>query len=486
MRNFLRTEGSPLKLDRPGGQGSGGLMRNTILMLGGRLFTIFSNLAYLTLSARLFTVREVAVLALLAAVSALMDVSKGFGLGPVVLKRMPNASGDEQASLISSFLVYSVVPLAAAAMLGLAASEALAATLLDEGRYGGQLAAGIGCAFFICLTNSNLFLLQTRARFGLVTGLQLLTQFLQKLCPCLAIWATGGGFDRFLTVSLAAAAAGWTVSLAPLLGWIWRAGRRWIGLRSVWGECRQYYLASLLRYGATQVDSLMVAFLFDSAALAVYFILRRLYSTGVVLIDSFSDALVPDLARRTESAAWLTLQAWNRRALMAAGLLAAVMVANGQGALGLVFGSRYVADLPLVLLFSMATVTYLQLCHTQIESLLFRNAGANLRITFSTAVMNAMAGLALAPWFGPAGLVGGLLCGHLAGVLAGAEGGRRRLAVLGPTAGVLAGLCAVGALTAQSSTLRLPEWGRTVLLNGALAALGWRLAGVILTEVGDV
>lgn len=456
------------------------LMRNTGLMLAGRFFSIFSNLAFLTLTARLFSLREVAVLALLASLNALMDVTKGIGLGPHVVKQIPRAKRCEVATLVVSYLTYSLIPVGAVAAVGLLLSERLAVLFFATPAYGGWLAAGIGSSFFVCLTNSNLFLLQAKARFGSVTALSFLTHFLQKLAPCLAVAVWGGGFGMFLAMSLAASAAAWVFTLMPLLKWLFEAGRSWMRLGTVWRECRQYYFSGLLRYGATQLDPLLVAILFDSTALAVYFILRRLYSTGVVLIDSFADALVPDLARqltRDEGVARRTLAFWNRRSLLIAALFAAVMVANGQQALGLVFGRTYTASPMLVLLFCLATVTYLQLSFTQIESLLFESPRVNLRITLATAAGNALAGLILAIWFGPAGLVGGLLCGHIAGVTAGNRGRSWSGVRPVPTAGALAGICLIAGLAAELPFLRVPDWAGALVVNGVLVAVGWRLAG---------
>ena len=473
--------------------GRGLPLRNFGLSLTSKLGSLAANIAFVMLTARLFTKEEVAVIAVAGIATILMDVVKGMGLGTLLLKRLPRmgeSEAPESRTLIVTYLFYSFLPPILVTLAGLAVSNPVARLWFGEGQ-GNILRLALSISLFTVLSNTNIMLLQATQKFGHLAALTLLTAALQRLAPCVALAWIGGGLEQFLVWSAVASAAGFAATCVPLLPALrpWRF--KLLGWKEFWPESRHFYGTSLLRYGATQVDQLIVALLFPAATLAVYYMLRRLYSLGVVLIGSMIDALVPELAQQAghdPRAARARLAEWSRLSLFAGSTGAALMAGNGSAVIDLMLGSRYGEDPLLIALFAASTSMYFLYCFVQVDLLLFQAPERILWMAAATALANLAAGPLTSHWLGIHSIPLAMLAGYLLGLVAARWKGREgpaprpvwRIRELG--AGLFVVL--VASLAPIAAQQALPDdWERVAAVNFVIAALAaghfWR------NRVGD-
>jgi O-antigen/teichoic acid export membrane protein len=399
-------------------------LRNFGLSLTSKAVSLAAHLAFVMLTARLFSKQEVAVIALTGIVTIIMDVSKGFGLGTILLKRLPQMGESEKAgsqTLIRTYLAYSLFPPLLLTLLGLAAPSHLMWNELGVHGYGGALKWGLLASLFIVLSNTNILVLQASQKFGHLAMLTLLTAASQRLVPCLAAVWLKTDLEQFLLWSVYAAVLGFVATCVPLVTMLRPFGLRLLAWHEFWPESRHFYGTSLLRYGATQVDQLFVAVLFPPATLAVYYMLRRLYSLGVVLIGSMIDALVPELAQQAgvdPKRARGRLTEWSRLSLFAGSAGAALMAGNGSAVIELLLGPGYGEDPVLIALFAGTTSLYFVYCFVQVDLLLFQAPERVLWMAAATAGANLLAGPLTSPWLGVHSIPLAMLAGYLLGLMA--------------------------------------------------------------------
>jgi O-antigen/teichoic acid export membrane protein len=399
-----------------------------------------------------------------------MDVCKGFGLGTLMLKRLPQLgepAGEESQKLIVTYLFYSLIPPLLLTLIGLALP------------IGAPLKLGLMIGLFTVLSNTNIVVLQASQKFGHLAAMTLITAGLQRLAPCLAAAALEAGLERFLLWCAATTAIGFgftSLALVPLL-------RPWrfhlLDWHEFWPESRHFFGTSLLRYGATQVDQLFVAVLFPPATLAVYYMLRRLYSLGVVLIGSMIDALVPELAQQAGTdarGARKRLTEWSRLSLFAGSAGAAVMGGNGSAVIESLLGPGYGEDPMLIALFAATTSLYFLYCFVQVDLLLFQAPERILWMAAATAGANLLAGPLTSRWLGVHSIPLAMLAGYLLGLVAARWSGTGppaprpvwRLRELAAGLAVVT-LSSLAPLAAQQA--RLHDWERAAAVNCVITAL---------------
>ena len=475
------------------GSGRGLPLRNFGLSLTSKLGSLAANVAFVILTARLFTKEEVAVIAVAGIATILMDVFKGMGLGTLLLKRLPQMGGTEAPEsriLIVTYLFYSVLPPLLLTLTGLAVSSPVARLWFGDGR-GNILRLALLVSLFTVLSNTNILVLQATQKFGHLATLTLSTAALQRLAPCVAAVWMGGGLEQFLVWSAVASAVGFATTCIPLFPALQPWQCKLLRWEEFWPESRHFYGTSLLRYGATQVDQLIVALLFPPATLAVYYMLRRLYSLGVMLIGSMIDALVPELARqagRDPRAARARLAEWSRLSLFAGSTGAALMAGNGSAVIEMMLGPRYGEDPLLIALFAASTSLYFLYCFVQVDLLLFQSPNRILWMAAATAMANLAAGPLTSHWLGVHSIPLAMLAGYLLGLVAARWKGREgpaprpvwRIRELG--AGLFVVLVAsMAPIAAQQAFLN--DWERFAAVNLVIATLAavhfWR------NRVGD-
>lgn len=476
--------------------GEGGLLlRNFSLSLTSKLVSLAGQVVYVMMTARLFPKEDVAVLAVAGITTMLMDVVKGLGLGTMLLKRLPQfgpADGEEARTLVRTYLFYSLLPPLALALAGILLPDAARHFLFRASARRDTFQMGLLMSMFTVLSNSNILVLQASQRFGQLAALTMLTAGLPRVGPCLAAGFLGAELETFLEWSVAAAALAFGATCWPLRSYF---RGRWVPLltrEAFWSESRHYYFTALLRYGATQVDQLLVAALFPPATLAVYYMLRRLYSIGVVLIGSMIDALVPDLSQQAVedlAGARKRLAEWSRISIFAGSTGAAVLAGNGSAVIALLLGPSYGEDSLLIALFAASTALYFLYCLVQVDLMLFHESDKVLWMAAATAAANLVGGPAVAPWLGVHSIPLAMLGGYLFG-LAAARWKNSRVTVPRPVWRIrelAIGLAVVTLASAAPLVARhlLPDgpWERVVAINLLITALA--VAHCWQSRVGD-
>ena len=476
--------------------GEGGLLlRNFSLSLTSKLVSLAAQVVYVMMTARLFPKEDVAVLAVAGITTMIMDVVKGLGLGTMLLKRLPQFSSDdgkEARTLVRTYLFYSFLPPLAMAMAGLALPHSVRHTLFGAAARHDTFQMGLLMSLFTVLSNSNILVLQASQRFGHLAALTMLTAALPRLVPCLVAAALGVSLETFLDWSVAATGLACVATCWPLRSYLRGVWTPLLTRQEFWPESRHYYFTALLRYGATQVDQLLVAALFSPATLAVYFMLRRLYSIGVVLIGSMIDALVPELSQQAVddlAGARRRLAEWSRISIFAGSTGAAVLAGNGSAVIALLLGPSYGEDSLLIALFAASTALYFLYCLVQVDLMLFHESDKILWMAAATAAANLIAGPAVAPWLGVHSIPLAMLGGYLFG-LAAARWKNSRMIVPRPVWRIrelAIGLTVVTLASIAPLAARhfLPDgpWERVVAINLLIVLLA--LAHSWQSRVGD-
>jgi O-antigen/teichoic acid export membrane protein len=463
--------------------GSGLPIRNFSLSLFSKVVSLGAHLAFVMVTARLFPKEEVAAIAVAGIVTILMDVCKGVGLGTVLLKRLPQLDEtDERESqtLLATYLVYSLLPPLALTLLGLAAPGRFVTATFGVAGHETAFRVGLVASLFTVLSNTNILVLQASRQFGRLAALTLITAALQRLAPCVAAIWFGARLDVFLIWWAAAAALGFLATCFPLVGLMRPWQFRILAWSAFWPESRHFFATSLLRYGATQIDQLFVAILFPPATLAVYYMLRRLYSLGLVLVGSMIDALVPELAQQAGTdavAARGRLREWSRLSLFAGSAGAAIMAGNGSAVIEILLGPGYGDDALLIALFAGTTSLYFLYCFVQVDLMLFQAPEKIFWMAAATAAANLVVGPLVAHWLGVHSIPLAMLGGHFLGLVAarwkgGTKGPARRpvwrIRELGVSLLVVM-LASLAPVVAHRAPLE--HWERAVLVNVAICCL---------------
>ncbi len=451
-------------------------LRNFGLSLTSKIVSLGAHLAFVMLTARLFSKEEVAVIAVIGIVTMVMDVCKGMGLGTLLLKRLPQmgeSEAEEARVMTVTYLYYSFLPPLLLVTAGLAYPIVSGWLGFSHLHHSNILRLGLAMSFFTVLSNTNILALQAMQQFGNLAILTLLTAALQRLLPCLAAAWFGWDLERFMTWSAAAAALGFAVSCIPLVPLLSSGGFGMLRWEEFWPNSRHFFATSLLRYGATQIDQLLVAVMFPPATLAVYFMLRRLYSLGVVLVGSMIDALVPELAQQAGSdpvAARARLAKWSRLFSFAGSTGAALMAGNGSAIIEMLLGPGYGDDTLLIALFAASTSLYFLYCFSQVDLVLFQAPERILWMAAATAAANLTAGPIISRWLGVHSVPLAMLVGYLLGlVVAGWQGGtgpaHRRLWRIREVGDGLAVVALASLTPILARHVLLHEWERFVAIN---------------------
>lgn len=406
-------------------------MRNFGLSFSSRAISLASNFVFVAATARLFSTNEVAVIAVAGILGVLMDTCKGLGLGTVLLKRLPQldeSGSGSRTALIYSYLVYSLAPPALLAACAFAAAPLLSRYFFGADEYTYELRLGLAMSFATVLTNSNILVFQALQRFGQLAVLTTVTAALQRLLPCVLAFGlrgmaanSGGGsiLADFLAWTAVLSVAGMLVTCGPLWLILQAPGLRLMKPAEFWPESRHFYYTGMLRYGATQLDQLFVATLFTPQVLAVYYVLRRFYSIGVVAIGAMIDALVPDLSQQAGSdreAARTRLDAWVGFTLFIGTIGGALLAGNGHGLSGWILGAAYVEDPFLVLLFAISAVTYFLFGVAHMDLVLFDEPRKSFQLSALAAASNLVLSPLCAALLGVRGLPLAMALSYVAGL----------------------------------------------------------------------
>jgi O-antigen/teichoic acid export membrane protein len=354
--------------------------RNLAATFTGRGLSVGATLLWIAVTARLYSVDELAFLAWLAIAASLIETVKGFGLGSLLVRRLPVLDRDPVTAgklkrtyfLITGSLLFLVMA------IGLTSTPA-------PWRWG---LAGICLQSF---TGAWALTLQASSRFVEASLSLSLFGIASRALPATAAWCLDLTLIQMLqaTALLSVLCVAGLVLMFPI-GLVGR-DRGGLAPSEWWPDAKHYFLSAWLRYGATQIDQVMAAVLFPAELLASYFVLRRLYSIGVLAIDAGVDVLAPQLARTAGSEPGrardqlVTVISYG----LPAGLGVAMLIAwNCIPITRWIFGAKFEPHAGLIVWLAAASVTYALYSLLLCGQLAFGQARSFTRLVGLAALIN--------------------------------------------------------------------------------------------------
>lgn len=412
----------------------GGAVGNLAALLAGRGFAMGVNLVWLVTTVRLFPQAEVAMLAFSALAAAWLDVWKGLGMSTWLIRHLPAAARERPAlaaRMIRTYLWCSVAPLAAGSLLTWAGALAIRPDLAAPGQRTGDWTLALLGLALQSLASTFLVILQC---FGEMKTMALWNAWFsvtQRLAPVLLTVVWQWRLPEFLLGTCLLTAASLLPAAAPLHAWL-AQGPGVLPWREFWPDSRHYYSSSVLRFGAMQLDQLLVAVFFQAHTLVTYFVLRRFYSLAVVFVSSCLDAAAPALAASAAShpeAARQLLSGLRSFILLAGTLAACLTSANGAGLLKVLLGPAYEGGTMLVVFFSVAALAYGIYSISLTGEAVMGSAARSSQWVVVALLANVMSIPLLAGVLGANALPVSLVIGFLAGSVAASWGSQLPLAL---------------------------------------------------------
>lgn len=436
------------------------VLLNLVALLAGRGLALGVNLLWLVATVRLFAPADVAVLAFAALAATWLEALKGMGMGTWMVRQLAVHWSSDRASasrMVRTYLYCTAVPLLAGSLLTWWGAWAGRPDLLAPSNRLAPWTLSLAAMVVQSFSGSFLVVLQCFGDMRRLAVWNIWFSLTQRLAPIAAIYAFGWEFEPFLRLTVILSAASLLPALKPLLAWL-SHGNGVVAWREFWTDSRHYYFSSLLRYGATQLDQLLVAMFFQVEMLVTYYVLRRFYSLAVVFISSCVDAVVPILTMRAaaspDSARRILSDA--RACILLAGTFAAAMTAaNGAGVLQALLGETYSRQPGLIVLFALAALSYGLYSVTLTGESVLGSAAKSTRWVVVALVANLASLPVLAHALGVHALPLSLVIGFVAGTVA-ASGGSELNLSLGSRVWIR--FLVVLACGAVSSYLVSPAW----------------------------
>jgi len=407
---------------------------NLAALLAGRGFTLGVNLVWLVATVRLFAPAEVALLAFAALAATWLDALRGLGMSTWLVRHLPAlwASDRPAASrYLRSYLYCSFLPLAVCSLATWAGALAGRPDLVASGGDSAPWSYALLGVVLQSVSATFLVVLQCFGEMPKLAAWNAWFSVTQRLAPVAAAALGGWNLREFLIASALLSLASLAPTWGVVRGWLahGRGAASWSGF---WPDSRHYYSSALLRFGATQLDQVLVAMFFRAEMLVTYYVLRRFYSLAVVFVSSCVDAVAPLLstrAARQPESAFRLLGEMRALILLAGTLTAALTAANGPALLRAVLGAGYAADPGLVSLFALAALAYGLYSVSLTGEALLGSAARSTRWVVVALAANLASVPLLAGLFGVHALPMSLLAGFVAGSVAASWGSDLPLAL---------------------------------------------------------
>lgn len=396
---------------------------NLAALLAGRGFTLGVNLLWLVATVRLFAPAEVALLAFAALAATWLDALRGLGMSTWLVRQLPGLWASDRpaaARFIRSYLYCSFVPLLVCSLATWAAALAGRPDLVAPGGESALWSYALLGVVWQSVSATFLVILQCFGQMGRLAGWNAWFSVMQRLAPVAAAALWGWDLRGFLIASAVLSLASLVPAAPVVAGWL-AEGPGTAAWSEFWPDARHYYSSALLRFGATQLDQVLVAMFFHAEMLVTYYVLRRFYSLAVVFVSSCVDAVAPLLAARAAAqpeSAFRLLADMRALILLAGTLTAALTAANGAAALRLVMGERYAAEPGLVALFALAALAYGLYSVSLTGEALLGSAARSTRWVVVALAANLLSVPLLAGFLGVHALPLALLAGFVAGSVA--------------------------------------------------------------------
>ncbi len=444
------------------------VLLNLAALLAGRGFALAVNVVWLVATVRLFAPSEVAVLALASLAATWLEAFKGMGMGTWMVRQLAVMSDSNPAyasQMVRTYLYCTITPLLVCGALTWYGAWAGRGDLVAPSGSAVPWTLALLAMVLQSLSGSFLVVLQC---FGDMKRLAVWNTWFsvtQRLMPVAGVLLFGWTMQPFLIATVLLSAVSLLPAIVPVRQWL-SHGSGAVAWRDFWTDSRHYYFSSLLRYGATQLDQVLVAMFFHVEMLVTYYVLRRFYSLAVVFISSCVDAVVPILTKRAaanpDSARGILADV--RALIVLAGTLAAALTAaNGAGLLQALLGDPYARQPGLVVLFALAALAYGLYSVTVTGESVLGSAAKSTRWVLVALVANLVSVPLLAQGIGVYALPLALVIGFVAGTVAASWGSDLNLRI---GARIWVRFLVVLGCGAASGYLVRPGWPAVVQVAG--------------------
>jgi O-antigen/teichoic acid export membrane protein len=360
--------------------------------IAGRGLSALTSMGWIVASARLYSAAEVSFLAQLAIAASLIETMKGFGLGGLLVQRLPVMERDDAGAdrLLRTYFM------AVGGLLCAVNAVSLFAAPL-------HWKWGLVAVCFQSLSGSWTLILQSSSRFLEASTTNLVFGLVSRGIPAGAAWIFH--LELMQMLQLTAILSGVFVTgtmLKPAIR-IFNAGTKLIPWTQLWPDARHFFYAGWLRYGATQLDQVFAAILLPHYALAVYYVFRRLYSVAVMVIDAGVDVLTPRLVKAAGGGplpVTRLLTSVLRKSLPPAMCSMGLIAWNRESLAALLFGAEYARHADLVMWLSASALAYGLYSVTLSAAVTAGGAERFARLIGLAAITNTVAVAVCSPWLG--------------------------------------------------------------------------------------
>lgn len=401
-----------------GEDGFSRILANTGWLLGGKGVGGLLSLVYLAIVTRMLGVTDFGRFSLVLSAATVIKALVSFDSWQIIVRYGQTHLAAQNGDALNRVLRFCIlIDLASAAVGGLIAAIIIVA-------FGGllELPAGMGLQawifamiMMITIRSSPTGILRLFDRFDsaafaetmIPVGRMIGSAAAWVLMPSITGFLIGWGFAELLC-----AFAYWALALRVGRGRIgsWSAGSAWEARREnpgIVGFLTATNLQTTLSSVGQQVAVLIVGLFVGPAGAGLYRLANQLANSLTKISSLLSRSIFVELARTHASegvqALGTLFRRTNRLALIAGGVIIALIVAIGHPLLGLVAGKDFLPAYPLLLLLGIAAC--IDLVGVSYRPLLMATdrAGLSLRITFINSLLLLGLLAALLPIFGTIG-----------------------------------------------------------------------------------
>ncbi|HKY32612.1 MAG TPA: lipopolysaccharide biosynthesis protein [Candidatus Polarisedimenticolia bacterium] len=463
----------------------GSVSRSAASLLTSRLAVACIALAFLGVSTRLLTLREMAVFAVYNIACGLLTVVCSLGMLASCVKQVPalRAAGrqGEAARLVRLSAAIYAAGAAAATGAAWAAAEPLGRLFLKEEGAAPQVRAAAAAALCFGLYEAVQLLLGSLQRFARQSRDNVLAALAQRILSLALFFPFGlhGYLAGFALGSLGGALSGWSVIRSFLREHRGGASPRG-GTREAVAYAAPLYADGYLRYLSMHADQLLVGIVLPPAALSIYFVAKRCLQYGQMLVSSLIDPLAGRAAEMSAAdprGVARLFDASLRGVVLLFLPLSVLLACSAPFLLHVIGGEPYAFGATALGLLLLSLPLFAVFSHLAAFVYILGRPRDRLAGNLAASLPQLAAMAALAPWLGIAGVAAARSIGFAAGAVASARLAAPRLPGARPWA-VLRGAAPALAPSALMGAAILLPYGLTgeVLLIPPAAAAGALIA----------
>lgn len=272
------------------------LIDSSFKLFTSRIIVTIIGIIYLSITARYLSKQEMAVVALIFVLSALVNLLRNFGFVGTAAKLIPEyvALGKESEAnrLIRSTMFYLTISAGIITLILFIFSSQVSYIFLKTRGYSSHIKIISGIIFFISLLEPILWFFNSLKKFNISSLFYILEGILPRMFAVIFMFIYG--LKGFLWGML----FGYIFILVYA---IWLLKDRFFSeftlepIFQLFKYSLPFYGSGFLRYAFMQLDQLIVGIFFLPEILASYYIAKRFYDIFVQLIDSICLPILPKI-----------------------------------------------------------------------------------------------------------------------------------------------------------------------------------------------